>query len=82
MIPLRSLTNGGLQERKAAVALNGCISMLVGGDIGTANIVQIKLLAVHDAKLIVPDSYVMNDWQAVFPAPTSLAPEIQHVYNP
>ena len=41
MIPLRSSTNGGLQERKAAVMLNGCTSMLVGGDIGAANIVQI-----------------------------------------
>lgn len=62
MIPLRSSTNGGLQERKAAVVLNGCTSMLVGGDIGAANIVQITYLAMHDyAKLIVPDSYVMND---------------------
>ena len=34
MIPLRCLTNGGLQERKTDVALNGCTSMVVGGVFG------------------------------------------------
>ena len=47
MIPLRFSANGGLQERKAAVALNGCTSMLVGGDIGAAGIVHIIIINSH-----------------------------------
>jgi hypothetical protein len=38
MIPLRSPVNGGLQERKAVVALNVCTSMSVGGVAGAAGI--------------------------------------------
>ncbi len=37
-IPLQSSVNGGLQERKAVVALNGCTSILVGGVAGAAGI--------------------------------------------
>jgi hypothetical protein len=43
MIPLRSLANGGLHERKTVVALNACTSMLVGGVIGAADIAQNNL---------------------------------------